>query len=166
MRCYGPCQAKPTVTAVCGNVAGCNFSCAELTYHSHLPDRPGDKTKAKWLIKCLLTEQKAVGSSPAILCSARAAMPFDTAVHGAKKVRSRISLKPENFAKQHLLICCVVLTSPSSCSRLHMVITRRIKHKIFISTKLQHVKILQYMLQNWHQMLQLRRSIFNSFDCR
>jgi hypothetical protein len=53
----------------------------------------------------LLTEQKAVGSSEAILCSARAAMPFDTAVHGAKKVRSRISLKPENFAKQHLLFC-------------------------------------------------------------
>ena len=51
----------------------------------------------------MLTEQKAVGSSEAILCSARAAMPFDTAVHGAKKVRSRISPKPENFAKQHLL---------------------------------------------------------------
>ena len=136
MRRYGPCQAKPIVTAVCGNVACCNFSCAELTSHSHLPDRPRDKTKAKSLIKCLLTEQKAVGSSEAILCSARAAMPFDTAVHGAKRVRSRISLKLQNFAKQHLLLFCVVFTSTSSCSRLHTVITRRIKHGILISTKL------------------------------
>ena len=31
---------------------------------------------------------------------------------------------------------CDSLELPSSCSRLHTVITRRIKHEIFISTKL------------------------------
>jgi hypothetical protein len=82
------------------------------------------------------TEQKAVGSSEAILCSARAAMPFDTAVHGAIKVRSRLSPKPENFAKQNLLFLLLFFTTPLSCSRLHMVITHRFNKGITICTKL------------------------------
>ena len=32
--------------------------------------------------------------------------------HGAKKVRSRISPKPENFAQQDLLFCLVLYTWP------------------------------------------------------
>jgi len=63
-------------------------------------------------------------------------MTFVTAGHGAKKVRNRMSLKPENVAKQYLLFLLLFFTSPLSCSRLHMVITRRVKQGITICTKL------------------------------